>query len=150
MPPPGRTLGEMWEDLDQGAELFSACWNAPIQRKCLENPVMHRYARERIVNYRPPAQIVQPWWFGEPQFKATGLYLDGLPKLKPTNKLTPPPSGSTEHKAWSRVHRMGPREDRQKERARFFPGIAEAMADQWTDPGEYLRENQPDLFEVAA
>ena len=35
-PPNGRTLVEMWADLDAGAALFSDFWNAPIDRVCLE------------------------------------------------------------------------------------------------------------------
>lgn len=133
-PPPGRTLAEMWADLDSGAALFSAFWNAPIDRVCVENPIMHRHARERIDGYQPPAQIVQPWWFGEPEFKGTGLYLRGLPPLEPTNRLTPPAPGTDAHKAWSKVHRRsGWLPDRWKDRSRFFPGIAAAMADQWGD-----------------
>lgn len=131
VPPPGRTLEEMWAELDEGAALFSACWNAPIPRIAVENPVMHKHAKARILNYQPPAQTVQPWWFGEPAFKATGLYLKGLPPLKPTHKLTPPKPGTEDHKAWSRVHRMSPGPDRWKERSRTFEGIAQAMAEQW-------------------
>lgn len=131
VPPPGRTTAEMWAELDAGAELFSACWNAPIERVCVENPIMHRHARERIRNYQKP-QIVQPHWFGEPFFKATGLYLRGLAPLQPTNRLTPPAAGSDERKAWSAVHRAPPSPDRWKDRSRFFPGIAEAMAAQWS------------------
>lgn len=130
-PPPGRTREQLWAELDEGAELFSACWNAPIPRKCVENPIMHRHAKARIINYRPPAQIVQPWWFGDPVFKATGLYLDGLPPLSPTNKLIPPPPGTSEHKSWSKIHRMSAGRDRARKRSEFFPGLADAMADQW-------------------
>lgn len=130
-PPPGKTTEQMWAELDAGAELFSVAWNAPIERVAVENPVMHRYAKERIVNYRPPAQIVQPWWFGDAEFKATGLYLRNLPLLEPTDKLTPPAPGTDEHKAWSRVHRTSPGPDRWKERSRFFPGMAKAMALRW-------------------
>jgi hypothetical protein len=131
VPPPGKTKEQMWAELEEGAALFSACWNAPIERIACENPVMHSHARNLIVNYRPPAQTVQPWWFGDPQFKATGLYLKNLPPLVPTNKLTPPAKGTAEHRAWSRVHRMPPGPDRAKERSRFFPGMADAMGDQW-------------------
>ena len=56
-------------ELDDGASLFSACWNAPVPRVAVENPVMHKYAKARIVNYATPAQTVQPWWFGEEAFK---------------------------------------------------------------------------------
>lgn len=130
-PPKGRSLDEMWTELDQGAALFSACWNAPIARVAVENPVMHRHAKERIENYQPAAQHVQPWWFGETAFKATGLYLRGLPPLIPTDKLTPPGKGTEEHKKWSAIHRATPGPDRWKLRSKTFPGIAAAMADQW-------------------
>ena len=39
-------------------------------------------------------QVVQPWHFGDPAFKATGFELIGLPDLVPTNKLTPPKPGT--------------------------------------------------------
>ena len=129
--PPGRTLEEMWAELDAGAALFSDCWNAPVERVCVENPVMHRYARERIHNWAKP-QTVQPWWFGDPAFKATGLYLRGLPPLVPTNRLTPPARDTAEHKAWSKVHRASPGPDRWKDRSRTYEGIAAAMAAQWS------------------
>jgi len=131
VPPPGRTLEGMWAELNDGANLFSACWNAPIERIAVENPVMHKHAKARIAGYQPPTQIVQPWWFGEPFFKATGLYLKNLPPLLPTNRLTPPASGTDEHRTWSRVHRMPPGPNRWRERSRFFPGIAAAMAASW-------------------
>jgi hypothetical protein len=130
-PPKGRTLEEMWADLDAGAALFSDCWNAPIERIAVENPVMHRHAKERILNYAPPAQTVQPWWFGDKAFKATSFYLRGLPPLVATNRLTPPAKGTDEHKRWSAVHRASPSADRWKIRSETFPGIADACGDQW-------------------
>ncbi|OMQ44941.1 hypothetical protein [Ensifer sp. 1H6] len=130
-PPKGRTLAEMWADLDAGAALFSDCWNAPIERVAVENPVMHKHAKERIRNYQAPAQTVQPWWFGDPAFKATSLYLRGLPKLDATDRLTPPATGSDKHKRWSQVHRAPPGPDRWKFRSATYPGLAQAMATQW-------------------
>lgn len=130
-PPPGRTLTEMWQALDEAVELFTAFWRAPIARVAIENPVMHRHARERMPRDLPKPQIVQPWWFGEPFFKATGLYLRNLGRLTETERLRPPIAGSAEHRTWSRVHRMPPSVDRGRERSRFFPGIAAAMVDQW-------------------
>ena len=132
VPPPGRTLASMWAELDEGAALFSACWRAPIERVAIENPIMHRHARERMPPDLPKPQIVQPWWFGDAAFKATGLYLRGLPTLAPTNKLTRPVPGTPEHKAWSQVHRASPSPDRWKLRSRTYAGIARAMAIQWT------------------
>lgn len=124
-------LAFMWQELDKGAELFSDCWNAPIERVAVENPVMHRHAKQRIRHYEAPAQTVQPWWFGDPAFKGTSFYLRGLPKLVPTNRLTPPKSGTDEHKAWSKIHRAPPGADRWKIRSQTFPGIADAAALQW-------------------
>lgn len=130
-PPPGRTREEMWAELDEGVALFAACWQAPIDRVAIENPVMHRHARERMPADLPRPQIVQPWWFGEPFFKATGFYLRGLPPLSATDKLTPPRPGTDEHKAWSAVHRAPPGPDRWRFRSRTFAGVADACADQW-------------------
>jgi len=133
VPPPGRTLDDMWAELREGAALFSDCWNAPIDFVAAENPIMHRYARDLIEGYEPPAQIVQPHQFGDPQFKATGLYLRRLVPLVATRQLKLPVKGSAEWKRWNRVHRMPPGPNRAQERSRFFPGIAAAMAQQWGD-----------------
>jgi hypothetical protein len=123
-------LDFMWEAMRRGADFFNELWNAPIERVCAENPVMHKHARERIVNWVKP-QIVQPWHHGDPFFKATGLYLRNLDLLHETNRLTPPRPGTAEHKAWSKVHMAPPGPDRWRIRSEFFPGIAAAMADQW-------------------
>ena len=122
VPPAGRTLAEMWADLDEGAALFSAFWNAPIGRIAVENPVMHRHAKARIVNYAEPAQSIQPWQFGHGEVKRTCLWLRNLPPLRPTQIV----DGRE-----PRVHHMSPGPDRWRERSRFFSGVAEAMAEQW-------------------
>lgn len=127
-PPPGKSLEQMWKELDEGAKLFSAFWNAPIERIAVENPVMHKHAKARIANYQEPAQSVQPWQFGHGETKRTCFWLKNLPKLMPTHVV----EGRT-----PRVHHMSPGPDRWRERSRFFPGIAAAMADQW---GEYAVE----------
>lgn len=121
-PPKGKTLAQMWADLDEAANLFSAFWNAPIDRVAVENPIMHRHARERIRNFAPASQQLQPWQFGHGETKATCLWLKGLPPLWPTNIV----EGRTQ-----RVHRMSPGPNRWRERSRTFQGIADAMADQW-------------------
>lgn len=131
-PPTGRSVEEMWRDLDEGAALFSDCLNAPIPHVAVENPVMHKHARERIVGWIKP-QIVQPWWFGDPATKATGLYLRNLPPLRATDKLTPPAAGSEERKQWEGIWRAPPGPDRWKIRSKTFPGMAKAWAEQWGD-----------------
>lgn len=122
IPPPFKTIGQMWTELEQGASLFGAFWNAPIERVAVENPVMHKHAKARIDGYQEPAQSVQPWQYGHGETKRTCLWLRGLQPLTPTNIV----DGRE-----ARVHRMPPGPDRWKERSRFFPGIADAMADQW-------------------
>lgn len=121
-PPSGRTVQDMQHELREGAELFSAFWNAPVERVCVENPVMHKYAKALIVNYVEFSQSVQPWQFGHGETKRTCFWLKNLPKLKPTNIV---PGRE------NRVHRMSPGPERSKERSRFFSGIAKAMAEQW-------------------
>jgi hypothetical protein len=123
-PPPGKSAAQMERELREGAALFSAFWNAPISRVAVENPVMHRHAKALIENYAEPAQSIQPWQFGHGECKRTCLWLRGLPPLKPTNVV----DGREQ-----RVHRMPPSPTRWKERSRFYPGIAAAMADQWTE-----------------
>jgi hypothetical protein len=113
---------DLWSDLDEAAALFSAFWNAPIERVAVENPVMHKHAKARIANYQPPAQVIQPWQFGHGETKATCLWLRGLPKLVPTNIV----EGREQ-----RVFRLPPSPDRWKERSRTYTGFANAMADQW-------------------
>lgn len=130
----------MWRLLDEGAALFADCWDAPVERVAIENPVMNPYARERLPAGIPKPHIVQPWWFGDPAKKATGWYLRGLPPLVETNRLTPPPKGSDEDKRWQAVHRMPPGPDRRRLRSRSFPGMAAAAARQWGDhAAEHLR-----------
>lgn len=134
--PPGRELADMWRELDEAAALFSTFWNADVPRICVENPDMHRLAQQRIENYQPASQRVQPWQFGEPAFKTLALWNRGLPNLEPVNPLNPPKYGSAKAKSWERIHRMTgfqSQADRQRERARFFPSVAAAMAQQWGD-----------------
>ena len=69
----------------------------------------------------PPHQIIQPWWFGHGETKATCLWLKNLPMLKPTNVVP-----GREPKVW-----MMSGKDRWKNRSRTYQGVADAMAQQW-------------------
>lgn len=121
-PPTGKTLDQMWRELDDGAALFSDCWNAPVEKICVENPVMHKHAKSRIRNYQEFTQSIQPWQYGHGETKRTCLWLKNLPPLTPTNIV----AGRE-----NRIHRMPPGKDRQRERSRFYKGIAAAMAEKW-------------------
>lgn len=73
-------------------------------------------------HYRKPDQIIQPWQFGHGETKATCLWLNGLPELKPTNIVD-----GREQKIW----KMPPSKDRAKLRSKTYKGVAQAMAEQW-------------------
>jgi len=104
----------------EGAEFFKKLLNADIPKICVENPIMHKYAKEIIgVNQ---SQVIQPYMFGHGEKKATCLWLKNLPLLKPTNIV----EGRIQ-----RLHLLPPSKDRAKLRSITYKGIAEAMADQW-------------------
>lgn len=136
--PRGRTWESMIDEFEQGVDLFISCWRAPVPRVAIENPEMHDLARARMPADLPAPQVVQPHWFGHPEYKATGWYLRGLPLLEATERLPEPEKGSEEWRRWNRVHRMPPGRDRWKERSRSFPGMAAAMAMQWAGPAEAM------------
>jgi hypothetical protein len=152
VPPKGRTLEEMWTDLDEAADLFSAFWNAPIPRRCVENPAMHRHGKQRILNYAEPAQRIQPWQFGHCEVKETCLWLTGLPPLQSTRNVHAEML-ALPRKHRERTHFVGPGPQRWRHRSRTLPGIAEAMADQWGSLDDIIARrppHQPCLFgEVA-
>ena len=129
--PKGRSWDSMKAEFVDGLDLFLACWRAPIPHVAIENPVMHDLARARLPADVPAPHLVQPFWFGHAEYKQTGWYVRGLAPLVETDRLAEPELQSDEWKAWNRVWRMSPRADRGKERSRFFPGMASAVAAQW-------------------
>lgn len=78
---------ERWKALREGADFFNMLLTADIPRICIENPIMHRFARELV--HRKNTQIIQPWMFGVDETKATCLWLSGLPELKPDCVVAP-------------------------------------------------------------
>lgn len=111
-----------WFDMQRAALFFRQVLDTPVPRVAVENPVMHKHARDLVG--RGHDQLIQPWQFGHGEIKATCFWLRGLPKLSATKIVT----GRT-----PRVHHAyGP--GREKERSRTLHGIAGAMAAQWGDP----------------
>ena len=103
--------------------------NAKINKICLENPkgVISSHIRK-------PDQYIQPYEYGHPDSKMTGLWLKNLPLLQPTKMVEPewviPPSG----KRMSKTHANNPstnNPENAKLRSRTYQGIADAMAEQW-------------------
>ena len=96
--------------------------------------VCDRVAMENPVGVIPmkASQYIQPYEFGHPESKKTGLWLHGLPKLESTNKLSVPESGVWNNQTPSGQNNLGPSADRWKIRSKTYTGIAEAMASQWS------------------
>lgn len=107
---------------------FLAFLNADIPRVAVENPVS-----SKIFDMPEHTQEIQPYQFGHPYTKKTRLWLRNLPPLTPTNVTEPVapyvPSG-TGRKDKSKYGAARRGADA-KERSKTFPGIAEAMAEQW-------------------
>ena len=115
----------------EAKEFFLALLNAPIPRICVENP-----KPLNIVGLPTETQTVQPWMFGEPYTKRTLLWLKGLPPLVPSDVVTQGvvpfcPSG-TSRKLGGKSLGAAKRGDDAKNRSKFFKGIADAMANQWS------------------
>ncbi|SPJ27656.1 hypothetical protein [Falsiruegeria mediterranea] len=134
--PKGKTVEILRAEFELGVDIFTTCWNAPIERVAIENPVMNDLAKDRMPADLPKPQLVQPFWFGEPAYKETGWYLRGLPELAETNRLQEPARGSDEWNRWNRVHRMPPGPERARLRSRSFPGMMNAAAEQWANPAK--------------
>lgn len=100
---------------------FLRLLEADCPRIAVENPVS-----SRIYEMPPHSQEIQPWQFGHPVQKKTRLWLIGLPPLEPT-EIVNYQCGCHEAGTWF----MKGGKDRQKNRAKTFPGIARAMAEQW-------------------
>jgi hypothetical protein len=116
-----------WDKLYDACSFFNWLQNAKIPKICIENPIPHKYAREKIGKY---SQIIHPYQFGHTERKATCLWLDGLPKLRETHnvyeEMIQLPKSQQQ-----RLHWLPPSKDRWKERSKTYQGIADAMANQW-------------------
>ena len=118
-------------DREDAVKFFMIFANADCDHICIENPVGIMSTR-----WRKADQTIQPWMFGDAAEKKTCLWLKGLSPLIPTNVVTPPPrkefkSGNT-MPAWYADAWHLPKEERSRLRSKTFPGIAEAIADQFT------------------
>ena len=114
----------------EAIEFFMSFVNAKCNLIAIENPVgiMSRY-------YRKPDQYIQPLQFGHPTSKRTGLWLKGLPKLKPTKIVNQEFHISGTGRKWDKwfwdSSLISDLSERSKFRSKTFTGIARAMAKQW-------------------
>lgn len=118
------------EDREKAVEFFMKIVNCGIERIAIENPIGIMSTR-----YRKPEQIIQPYHFGDPERKATCIWLKNLPKLIPTKIVEPVivyhKSGKTDGRLHFETMKL-PKEERRKARSKTFEGIAKAMAAQWS------------------
>lgn len=123
---------ERWKKRLEAMIFVWVLWKAPIHRIAIENPkgVISSHIRK-------PDQYIQPYEHGHPDSKMTGLWLKNLPHIQPTKIVEPewvyPKSGSG--KRMSKTHANNPstsNPDNAKLRSKTYPGIAKAMAEQWS------------------
>jgi len=148
---------DRWQKMVDAALFFKWCLDLNIEKICVENPVIHGYAKKIIG--RGPDQTIQPYDFGENASKRTCYWLKGLPPLIGTEYFPPeygckyclikfdlslgkygcPGCGADFGPAkyvWgnqtpSGQNKLGPSSDRAKKRAETYPGVAKAKAIQW-------------------
>ena len=120
--PGGKLNEERYKKGLLAKELFMSIYNADCSKIAIENPTP-----SKIYELPEKTQVIQPWQFGHPYSKRTQLWLKGLPKLIPTNIVE---VESSCRKAGNWFNKGG--KDRQINRSKTFPGIAKAMANQWT------------------
>lgn len=117
-------------------EFFLKFTNLECQKVCIENPCGYTNT-----HYRKTDQIINPYQFGDPYEKRICLWLKGLNPLIDTCYTLPEErfyfaSGHSNPTWYARLYNL-PKAERQKLRAQTFPGIARAMASQWSDTPKY-------------
>lgn len=127
---------ERWQQTSDAEKFVRDLDALPVARIAIENPIGVLSSR-----WRKPDQVINPWQFGDEATKPTCLWLKGLPRLSVDDPLfrigTVVGRGEFYVKAngaraskWS--HRLSGRDpNRAKIASKTFPGIAEAMAEQW-------------------
>lgn len=105
----------------EGIEFTKSTWELACSicdKVLLEQPktIMQKYIGKR-------SQTIHPWQFGHGETKETWIWLKGLPLLQPTNIVV-----GRENRMW----KMTPSEDRGKLRSKTYPGIAFAIANQYS------------------
>ena len=122
------------KDREDAVKFFMSFINADCDHIAVENPVGIMSTR-----YRKPDDIIQPYHFGDSYSKTTCLWTKDLPKLKHTNCVAP----KVEYREWTDKKGKKKRQDktffecwskkdRQRLRSKTFPGIAKAIATQYS------------------
>lgn len=138
----GAKAVQRWMDRLDAVKFFIKLYYSPIPHIGIENPVGYLSSA-----FRKPDQIIHPYYFGDVESKQTCLWLKNLPKLRYAKKdslfetaETVVPNFITHSNGkrdpqWH-FNSLGlPPKERAKIRSKTYPGIARAMAEQWS---EYL------------
>lgn len=122
---------------EEAFDFFMLFANADCDKIAIENPV--GYANTK---FRKPDQIIHPYYFGDPYKKRTCLWLKGLSPLEYTDILPEPEPEYICKGERSKGKKIGwcegikgttgGQKGRAMARSKTFPGIARAMAEQWT------------------
>lgn len=127
-PRKGELDAERYKKGLEAKEFFLKFLNADCPRVAVENPIS-----SRVFEMPRCTQEIQPWQFGHPYTKKTRLWLRGLPKLKPTDVVSPVGAYVPSCTAKKDKTKYGAaiRGDDARNRSLTFSGIAKAMAVQW-------------------
>jgi hypothetical protein len=126
------------EQREESILFVKGLWESGIDKISIENPIGVLSTR-----FRKPDQIIQPYYFGDPDRKPTCLWLKNLPRLQfaLTDNLfmkqtavepviVTHANGKTDP-LWHYQTINLPAAERSKMRSKTFRGVAEAMATQW-------------------
>ncbi len=125
----GEIVKERYEKAMKAKDFFLRIMKSDCERIAIENPTPMK-----LIGLPPCTQAIQPYEFGHPYSKRTCLWLKGLPKLQPTEILEhhePYVNGGCKDVHGNYRRFQGRKERDAKTRAKTFPGIAKAMAEQW-------------------
>ena len=125
-----RWFADRTTEQTQALDFVQKLMDAPIQKIAIENPISIISTR-----IKKPDQIIQPYQFGHGESKATCFWLKNLPMLQYTSNTYDWDNLQYKNIITERKQRianmMSPGPNRSKERSRTYPGIAEAIANQW-------------------
>ena len=127
-PQPGIIDQLRYREAVKARKLFMMFYNLENVKVCIENPTPLK-----CVMLPKETQAIQPYQFGDPYTKRTCLWLKNLQPLVPTNIVEPlaPYVPSFTSRKLHEKYGAAKRGDDSKNRSKTFPGIAQAMADQW-------------------
>lgn len=138
----GEVVPERYEKAMEAKAFFMKFLEADCPHIAVENPTPMK-----LVGLPPYTQAIQPYEFGHPYSKRTCLWLKGLPPLRPTEIVenhVPFVNGGCKDANGNYRRFQGRKERDAKTRSKTFPGIAQAMAEQWGNLEEELKDGKND------